>query len=290
MWGGDAVEPFDSDLDILVYQMGTLAGLTMRDPTPREVFTFENEDYLHVPPEGFRPLAEFPEYREIAEKGLLVARRKLGIDDTVRRTARGIMDLSDQRDGDQLGSISWYQSKELVEKLGGMMLTPALLFCVIRYLRVTGTDDGMLEDITVEDEEWLDGIVEMDWPLLTGPNAQLYTHTKVSPSGYSDGIEHRLWREAAMGKPAAFVWDKSGWAFDLKDVDSHTGLPRELHENGPFYYGNPHSGTWALIRGQRDYEYSTRKDMLLHVWWEPTTSLYDGGVRFCKIPDKEQNL
>ncbi len=243
-----------------------------------------NEDYVHIPAEAFRRILASPEYRWLGEGegGLYVARKKLVADSGVRAAAQGVKDLSGLQDGQTLGDITWYEAKQLAKNLDGLMLTPAMFWCVAEFLEKKGKD-GVLDGTFGTDGEWLDAIVELS-TLASLSNsisaytadASLYTHTLASGNTFDRQSGHRHLLDGDCRDTNARGY------FRLKDVVNHTGFPKKVGKNSKaaFFQGAPTYGTYAAVWQHNMLTASH----ILTIDYRPDSAYASLGMRLCKTP------
>lgn len=203
---------------------------------PKPSLNSLNNDYLYVPHEAFEPLFKtrliseplYPEYADLMTRaGIYVLRHKLVVDDEVRQASRGIMDVSGYSAGQLLDDISWYESKRLVKALGHEMLTPAMYWCIVDYLKETGEDNETLDDMLRTEAEWFDALIMK----TKGMKPLEY----VSATAFAD-----RWK-GGVAVPVPYktkvclggYLDISYGFFRRGDVEPRSGLPKRTRNEGP---------------------------------------------------------
>ncbi len=228
--------------------------------------------FIHIPASEFDGIQYLPGYEFLTHGGLYVTKRKIHTDDAVRKAAdfAGVLGLDGRQDGLLLDNITWHEARAITNALRGMMLTPAMYWAV--YASLAGSKDKdsqeLREDMSLRDEEWLDGIIRIE-KILGG----LAVSTKL------------LYRDMTRPVPDA-AREYSGW-FDLVNLDLRSGLPSSFTEAGSHRYGKPGlEGDHALARcvyrkGDLDGFDQQGPNIWLKAWDRPEDRLPGRGVRLC---------
>jgi len=143
--------------------------------------TFELPGYEFIPSDAFLNIFTFEEYSHL-KCGLFVAKRRLEVTPELKEACRSSVHILGRSDGSILENISWNDSKMIAERLGGKLMTPAEMFCVLDWAWLYS--ESLLWDLLGNKEagEWLDGFVRKkgdSLELLVGSKATYFSPTEV---------------------------------------------------------------------------------------------------------------
>jgi len=231
-----------------------------RKPIYQEtIFTDGVDTYFHFPIEkviggttqDYRTFLKEAGYMDLeAGNGLLVARRLLHLDSTIRDAAKAQNIPLNGNDGDYVTNINQPNARNLAACLDGNLLTTGLMYHVfipfIKDLASQGNAEAQatLDEMINTKAEWLeDLIVNKNTVKIGNKNKQL-------------------------------MLLQNDVRFDRADMNEF-GYPGNVKQNGEFYYWFPRDNERAAIRGRSS-------DLGLDLDWGPSVEGDRLGVRVAK--------